>query len=102
MALWAPAWASGEVDIQTATRWASSLVRPFYTANGKDVRLAICSEALFKYAVATAMNANLPKMGPAFGQHQCGTGRADGEEQAIYEIRAAMRTQASSDPDPAN
>ena len=83
LALWATAWASGEVDVQTATHWTSALVRPFYKANREDARPVRASEALFIYAIATATNASLPKMGPAFGPHQHGAGRTGGVEQEI-------------------
>ena len=48
------------------------------------------------------MEANLPKMGPAFGPHQHGAGRAGGVEQEICEIRASLRIHDAPAPDPAN
>ena len=100
LALWASAWGSDGVDIQTATHWTSSLVRPFYKANGKDIRPVLCSETLFKYAVAAAMKANLPDMGPVFGPRQYGAGRVGGVEQEIYEVRASLRVEDCAHPDP--
>ena len=89
------------MDPRTAARWTSALARPFYKANARGVRPVISSDTRFKGAVAAAVKANLPRMGPAFGPFQYGAGRAGGVDQGIYDIRAAVRAQDSSAPDPA-
>ena len=67
------------------------MVRPFFKANGIDVRPILCAEPLRKYAVGTCIRKVYKFLCAAMGDRQFGAGRRGGNAQEIGEIRAAAR-----------
>ena len=66
-------------------------MRPFFKANGVDIRPILCAEALLEYAVGTCIRKVDKAISVAMGDRQFGAGRQGGASQEISEVRAAAR-----------
>ena len=86
---WSQAWANGAVSPHLARLWTAALVRPFFKSNGVDVRPVLCSEALVKLALGSAVDAAHDKVMEAMGACQYGGGRKGGAHLEVEQIRAA-------------
>ena len=86
---WSQAWASGAVSPHLARLWSGALVRPFFKSNGVDVRPVLCSEALVKLALGSAVDTVHDKVPEAMGPRQYGGGRKGGAHLEVEQIRAA-------------
>ena len=91
LAAWSNAWGQGRISPWLADMWTGALVRPFFKANGIDIRPILCAEPLLKYAVGTCIRKVDKLVSAAMGDRQCGAGRRRGTSQEIGEIRAAAR-----------
>ena len=69
---WSQAWTSGVVSPHLARFWSGALVRPFFKANGIDVRPVLCSEALVKLALGSAVDTVHDEVQEAMGPQQSG------------------------------
>lgn len=55
LAAWSAIWAQATIAPWLADLWTGALVRPFFKANGSDVRPILCAEALLKFAIGTTV-----------------------------------------------
>ena len=65
------------------------MVRPFFKASGHDVRPALCSEALVKLALGTAVDSSHLELQEAMGPEQYGGGRKGGAHLEVEQTRVA-------------
>ena len=91
LAAWAAIWAQATTQPWLADIWTAALVRPFFKANGVDIRPILCAEALLKFAVGTAIRRADRQLAAAMGERQFGAGRPGGAAMEIGEIRAAAK-----------
>ena len=91
LAKWACIWAQATISPWLADMWTGALVRPFFKANGVDVRPILCAEALLKFAVGTAVRRVDNQLATAMGDRQFGAGRRGGAALEIGELRAASK-----------
>ena len=88
---WAAMWARAAVAPRIASLWTGALVRPFFKANGVDVRPILCAEALLKFAVGTTIRRLDRPLAEAMGDRQFGAGRSGGAALEVGQVRAAAR-----------